>query len=87
MSVEPSMFIDKFDLAVIGEGEQTALEIVENYCNGKDYRNIDGIAFREGEKIVYTKPRKALDKLDCLPFPSRELYPNDNYKSVILGNI
>jgi len=77
-SIDPSLFLDDFDIAVLGEGEHTALEIARNLS---DYKDIPGIAYKIGESIVYTKPRKVIEDLDSLPFPARDLFPNQLYQS------
>lgn len=77
-SIDPSLFLNDFDVAVIGEGEYTALEIVQNPIN---YHDVSGIAYKDGKNIVYTKPRKIIEDLDSLPFPARNLFPNQLYQS------
>jgi radical SAM superfamily enzyme YgiQ (UPF0313 family) len=54
-----------FDMAVIGEGEETLLEIIEK----KDYKNIAGIIYRKGNEIKINQKKKLIDNLDSLPFP------------------
>lgn len=61
-----------FDLLVYGEGEITLLEIIKNLKPGMDFSKVDGIAYRNGDEIILTKPRKTIDCLDDLPFPARD---------------
>ena len=77
-SIDPSLFLKDFDLAVLGEGEQTVLEIMQN---SEDYKDISGIAYKNGDEIVYTEPRKVIEDLDSLPFPARDMFPNEAYQS------
>lgn len=57
------------DLVVIGEGEQTLLEIVQ--ADG-DFSQIPGIAFRLPDGSVFkTKTREKIRDLDHLPLPNR----------------
>lgn len=81
-SVVPSMFLDQFDLVVIGEGEQTMLEIIDAFNKKESYHSISGVAFKEHDQAIYTSPRKAIANLDSLPFPARNLYTNEIYKSM-----
>ncbi len=68
------------DLAVIGESEYTFLEIVEHYSGKKKkLSEIDGIAYKEKNKIIKTKPRSYIINLDELPFPAYHLLPMDKY--------
>lgn len=66
------------DLLVIGEGEQTMLEIclsAQTMPKGADKRHfshINGIAFRQADGLVFkTPPREKLRDMDVLPFPNR----------------
>lgn len=79
-----------FDLAVIGEGEITALELMQEYKRcGYDKRKflsdsdslskINGISFRGSQKIVVTAPRELIPDLDVLPLPARDLLPMEKY--------
>jgi len=81
-SVVPSMFLDNFDLVVIGEGEQTMLEIIKAFNQKESYHSIPGVAFKENDQAIYTSSRKAIANLDSMPFPARSLYPNEIYKSM-----
>ena len=53
--------------AILGEGEQTFLELCEYYGNGGELADIAGVAYREGEQIHFTKVRAALD-MNRIPF-------------------
>lgn len=57
------------DFGVVGEGEQTLLELVEAKV---DLRSIEGLLFRERDDVVFTGFRKKLLDLDALPFPAYE---------------
>jgi B12-binding domain/radical SAM domain protein len=61
-----------FDIVVLGEGEETLIELLYNIGNNKDYRNIKGIAYYDGnKKIQYTENRKCIDLDKYPPFPVR----------------
>jgi anaerobic magnesium-protoporphyrin IX monomethyl ester cyclase len=78
----PESFLDYFDLVVIGEGEETVLEILSSFENGGDVFKVDGIAYKNNERsIVKTTTRKLIPNLDSLPFPERGLYDHNRYKS------
>ena len=53
-------------LAVIGEGEETVLEIAERYKHKKKMNNIKGTALRERDKIKINKPREFIKNIDEL---------------------
>jgi len=67
------------DLVVIGEGELTFLEIIKNFELKKGFKDIDGLAFRDGENIVKNKFREFIKDLSRIPFPARDLLPMDIY--------
>lgn len=79
---DPEGFLKSFDVVVIGEGEQTMLELVNatQNCDATGLRNVRGIAFKNEGKTLVTHPRGFLEDLDNLPFPSRELFDNQAYK-------
>jgi len=54
------------NLAVIGEGEETILEIAKNYRAGKDLKNIKGTALKIKNTIKINKPREYIQDLDSL---------------------
>ncbi|MBU1627423.1 B12-binding domain-containing radical SAM protein [bacterium] len=57
------------DIAVFGEGEHTIVDI----CSGKVLEDIEGIAYKDGTGvIIQNPPRKLIEDLDSLPFPSRK---------------
>ncbi len=59
-----------FDIAVVGEGEQTLVELLKALEQGSDLSAVDGLLLRgkDGE-ITATKPRAYIEDLDTLPFP------------------
>jgi len=61
------------DAVVTGEGELTAVELLERIQGGKDLRGVLGVAFRENGKVVENGPRPLIEDLDSIPFPAREL--------------
>ncbi|MEI6209891.1 MAG: radical SAM protein, partial [Desulfuromonadales bacterium] len=62
------------DYLVIGEGEQTMLELAQN--GGRNVENIPGIAYRKDGAGTVTAPRELIADLDTLPFPAYHLLPD-----------
>lgn len=85
ISALPHTLQKVFDIGVIGEGEQTVLELVELYerygeFSPRKLRNIDGIVFHnERGKNEITKPRKMIKPLDKIPYPARDLLDMKEY--------
>jgi radical SAM superfamily enzyme YgiQ (UPF0313 family) len=65
----------EIDSVVRFEGEQTLLELTERLQAGRDWRDIEGIAFLKGDEVFATPLRAHLEDLDTLPFPHRPYGP------------
>lgn len=88
-SSDASDHIEKYcesgaDFIIIGEAEQTLLEIVEAYQNNMPKNNIHGIAYLDNGKTVKTPPRLVSRELDNLPKPAWDLVDITPYKNVWL---
>ena len=70
---------DFVDVIVRNEGEHATLELADAFENDKPLRNIDGINYRDGSRLVETPKRRPIEDLDALPFPARHLLPMDEY--------
>lgn len=68
------------DVCIVGEGEQTFLEI----CREDDLHKVKGIAFRENNNIVFTEPRPFINNLDEIPFPAYDLLEMDKYHDELI---
>ncbi len=64
-----------FDYIVMGEGEYTMLDL----ANKVDKKEIKGLAYREGDKVIINEKRRLIAKLDELPFPARHLFNMEKY--------
>ena len=68
------------DLIIVGEGEQTFLEVIKSLLEKKSFSNIRGLALRKDGQILTTKPRGFIHNLDQIPFPAHDLLENrDKY--------
>lgn len=65
--------IPELDSIVRFEGEMTALELMQCLAEGRDWRQVRGIAYRENGRCILTPPRPLITDLDILPFPLRPL--------------
>ena len=82
----PESFLDVFDVVAVGEGEQTMSELVDCVAQDKELSGVKGLIFREDKRIINTGPRKFIENLDSLAFPSRDLFDNEAYKKYYLDN-
>jgi anaerobic magnesium-protoporphyrin IX monomethyl ester cyclase len=67
--------VPELDSVVRFEGETTLIELVDAIGAGKDWREVQGIAYRNEHGISLTKPRALLEDLDQLPYPDRDYEP------------
>lgn len=64
-----------FDIAVVGEGEETLLELCNTIEKKESLKEVSGIVFREREKLIKTKGRPRILDQDSLPMPAWDLMP------------
>lgn len=70
------------DYAVIGEGEQTMLELVEHLAAGRGApSHIPGLMYLDGGEPVTTGRRPMITPLDRIPLPARDLLPMHLYST------
>lgn len=60
-----------FEVAVIGEGEETVSEICSRLRDGSDWRGAKGSIPSRGPEVPFS-PRPLIRDLDSLPFPDRD---------------
>ena len=76
-AAESAMASGLFEIGVIGEGEDTIVELAARRKDG-NFSGLDqvaGIIYREGENFRRTNPRPYIQDLDSLPFPAYHLLP------------
>ena len=67
------------DIVVIGEGESTIVELLKSLDEAGSLDSVNGIAFRENNKITSTAARQYILSPDALPFPSWDLIDIKQY--------
>ncbi len=73
------------DFVIIGEGEQTLLELTERIKGGHtDFAAIKGLAYKANGKAVTTPGRAVMRDLDVLPLPAWDLVDINLYKETWL---
>lgn len=60
------------DFIVIGEGEETMLELCTALRDNSPIDNIKGIHWKNENEIVINEERELIKDIDCLPFPNRK---------------
>lgn len=82
VSVDPgaSMAEKAIDYVIYGEGElsfEKLLRVLEK--NENDFSKINGLAYRQGRRVVVNPPAELIKDLDILPFPDWGMLNLDNY--------
>src|SRR5208282_1056326 len=81
ISSVPQSLNPNIDVGVIGEGEQTFLELLRN--DFEPVKSIDGLVYREGDVLVTTKKRALIEPLDNIPHPDRDIFWNKPRTNVV----
>ncbi len=67
---------------VLGEGEETVLELIQAIEKKQPLSLVKGIAYREGDEVFKTERRVRLRNLEQLPYPAWELFGSLNYEQL-----
>lgn len=71
------------DVVVIGEGEETLLELLPKLGkSGSDLNGVQGVVFSRDGDTIRTEARPKIRDLDSLPFPDRAAIPIRQYLEV-----
>lgn len=85
-TVAPELVLENnnVDFVVIGEGEETLVELIKVIENKRSFGSLDGVAFRKNGKVVVLPKTKFIEDLDSIPFPARHLLPMETYFSILV---
>ena len=73
-------YSDLIDVVVVGEGEQTMLELANAQDKRLGMESIKGIVYKSGPKTLHNESRPFICDLDSIPFPARDLIPQHLFK-------
>ncbi|MFA5149993.1 MAG: radical SAM protein [Candidatus Omnitrophota bacterium] len=78
----PGFFLEKTkaDVVIVGEGEDTIVELLDAVANSKPLDGVKGIAYLKDQKLVVTKRRELIKNIDTIPFPAYHLFPIEYYR-------
>ncbi|MFH1728384.1 MAG: radical SAM protein [Pseudomonadota bacterium] len=57
------------DYGIIGEGEESVVELLDSIVKNISLRKVKGVIFKENNKTIITEKREPIANLDSLPFP------------------
>ncbi len=77
ISLLPETLDKNMDVGVVGEGEETVVDVVKLIKEGKlcpdELSKVDGVVYWDGGTIKQTPRRKLIEPLDKIPLPARDL--------------
>jgi len=74
------------DYGVVGDGWETLPELLNALENKKDLTDVKGLVFRKDGNIILTEERPKTVSLEDVPFPARDLLPNEKYDMIASKN-
>jgi len=75
------------DIAVIGEGELTVVELVRALEEGRDLRDVAGLGFLHDDAFCLTAERSLLPSLDAIGYPDWDIFDLEKYNKYASINI
>ena len=73
------------DYILLGEYEETLLELCQSLKEGSVTKALPGMVMREGETILHGGSRELMENIDSLPWPAREFLPMHHYRDDFAG--
>ncbi len=70
---------ENVDYVVIGEGEDTIIDLIGVIEGRKDVSNLDGVGYRDGDEITIIPKTRFISDLDTIPLPARHLLNMEKY--------
>ncbi len=74
--------VSEIDFVILGEGEETIVELAEAWRNPEEWADIRGLVYRDGDRIASTGERLFIEDIDALPLPARHLIPLGRYRAL-----
>ncbi|MCG6909539.1 MAG: B12-binding domain-containing radical SAM protein [Deltaproteobacteria bacterium] len=74
--------VPEIDFVVLGEGEETVVELVASPRRPESWSHIRGLVYRDGDGISSSGPRPFIQNIDTLPDPARHLVPLGRYRAL-----
>jgi radical SAM superfamily enzyme YgiQ (UPF0313 family) len=73
---ETMVIYPDIDIGILGEGENTIVELLSALENRVNLFSVKGIIYRDNSNLKLTSPRPMMEDLDILPFPAWDLLPD-----------
>lgn len=79
-TMQEKAFTEEFDFAVVQEGEDTLVELLNELTSGKQFARIQGLIYRVNGQVKCNALRPFIADLDRLPFPARHKIDPRSYR-------
>jgi radical SAM superfamily enzyme YgiQ (UPF0313 family) len=76
---EFSLLSSKADVAVLGEGEETVVELISALRTGRSLSDIAGLAYRDKDKICVNQRRERKTNIDDIALPDWDGFSPETY--------
>jgi radical SAM superfamily enzyme YgiQ (UPF0313 family) len=92
-NIHPTIFSDRLlkektaDVIIRGEGEATALELIQAIRKKSDLKDVKGISFRQDNAVTHNPDRPLIEDLDKLPYPAWDFFELRHYREAPLVGI
>lgn len=75
------------DIAVVGEGDETIVDLLKTISAGEDLSHVSGIYYKKDNQIVKTKKRETIKNISDIPLINFDLFDVQQYISASGINI
>ncbi len=79
-----SLEASAFDIGVLGDGEDTLVELCRRHSEAVPLNDLPGCVVRDGSTVRLTDAVQWIDEIDRIPFPALDLLPMDRYRCVMV---
>lgn len=89
VSSDPILIMNTLNpnFGVIGEGEETIVELADTIKNSGDFSKVKGMVyFDTANNLITTAPRPSINDIDCIPHPDYEGFEIDRYLGMQMPN-
>lgn len=67
------------DVAMLSEGDETIVELLTAIEKGESLKNVQGIAYKDGDEIIVTPEKPLIKDISSLPFIDFEIFEVEKY--------
>lgn len=86
---DPEYFLRKAeaDFIVMGEGEETIIDLLNTIENKGKLEDVRGIAHKNGNEVFINERRPLIEDIDTIPWPAYDLFPIEVYRLLRMPHI